>query len=247
MNLEINAVLSPGEPLPEVDIWLVVDVLRATTTITTYFENGGRLLLPCATPDDARALRRELGEDWLLMGERNALPLDGFDVGNSPLTFKHDFVCEHPHAIMSTTNGTGALLKAMKSGRPVYAACARNAKACAQIALSSGDKVGILCAGRYGMTALDDSLCCGLLVDRLMRLNGAALLNDGATIAYSLWKRAAENFHATLCQAEHAKLLLELGLTQDVAFCAEPDQSGFAPALGLWGEHPAFIHNLETN
>lgn len=245
MNVDIAVVLSREEELPEVDAWLVVDVLRATTTITTWFANGGRRLLPVASPDDARQRRESLGDDWLLLGEQNARPLEGFDLGNSPLVLTPEFLQINPQGIISTTNGTGALLEVARSGRPVYAACARNAYACAQMALNCGEQIGILCAGRHGRVSLDDALCAGLIVDRLMTLSGSAMLNDGGVISYGIWKRTGGNLFPALCASEHAKLLLELGLEADVRFCAEIDCVNTVPVLRNWGDFPAFI--CETN
>ena len=86
--VEADVVLSCNEHLPTVDVWLVIDVLRATTVIVRWFELGGRELYPTDTPDAARRLAHDLeqeGQNPLLMGEENAITPQGFDLGNSPL------------------------------------------------------------------------------------------------------------------------------------------------------------------
>ncbi len=131
------------------------------------------------------------GNKTLLMGERNALPPPGFDLGNSPLELSPSLLASRPAAVMATTNGTRALLKASAAGVPVYAVCARNAEATVRAALETGDRIGILCAGLHGRAALDDTACAGILVEHLVS-SGAADLMDGAQMALSVWREGAQ-------------------------------------------------------
>ncbi|MBR0094153.1 MAG: 2-phosphosulfolactate phosphatase, partial [Synergistaceae bacterium] len=150
---EADLVFSCGENnfLPVVDVWLVIDVLRATTVMTRWFELGGTELYPVKSPDEARRLVLELqerGSSPLLMGEVNGIPPEGFDMGNSPLELSYELIQEHYCGVMSTTNGTVALNEAFSSGSPVIAASFRNISACLDHALTLGDRIGILCSGR---------------------------------------------------------------------------------------------------
>jgi len=168
MTVKADVVLSPGETLPDADSWLVIDILRATTTMCAFFDGGGKILHPCPSVEDAFLLRDRLAADGgnpLLMGERNSLPPAGFDLGNSPLELLEYGPSRRPEAVMATTNGTRALLKAAASGKPVRPVCARNASAALEAALEDGGSVGILCAGLYGRAALDDTACAGLIVN----------------------------------------------------------------------------------
>ena len=144
MSIRCDVVLSPSETLPEADCWLVIDILRATTTMCAYFDGGGKRLYPAESIEEAFTLRDRLAEEGnapLLMGERNSLPPPGFDLGNSPLELLAAAPATRPDAVMATTNGTRALLKAASSGAKVYPVCARNANATLRAALGAGERV----------------------------------------------------------------------------------------------------------
>ena len=230
---QIDVVLSPGEELPEADSWLVIDILRATTTMDAFFSGGGQLLYPCPSIEDAFVLRDKLsaaGVPPLLMGERNALPPPGFDLGNSPLELLEYGPAKSPAAVMATTNGTSALLKAARSGRPVRPACARNARAAVMAAASDGDTVGVLCAGLRGRAALDDAVCAGLFVEILLGSRRAEL-GDGAKMALDLW-RSAPRMEERLRESIHGRRLIDLGFEDDLVFAAAVNSS---ETLSLFG------------
>jgi len=164
------------------------------------------------------------GNKTLLMGERNALPPPGFDLGNSPLELSPSLLASRPAAVMATTNGTRALLKASAAGVPVYAVCARNAEATVRAALETGDRIGILCAGLHGRAALDDTACAGILVEHLVS-SGAADLMDGAQMALSVWREGGRRLSSLLERSVHGMRLLSLGFAADVAYAAKIDAS----------------------
>jgi len=230
---KIDVVLSPGEELPEADSWLVIDILRATTTMDAFFSSGGRTLYPCPSIEDAFTLRDRLaagGDPPLLMGERNALPPPGFDLGNSPLELLEYGPAKKTAAVMATTNGTRALLKAARSGRPVRPACARNAQAAVRAAASEGGTLGILCAGLKGCSALDDAACAGLFVEILVA-GGDAELGDGALMALEIW-RSCPDMERWLRQSVHGKRLIGLGFEKDLVFASAVNSS---ETLSLFG------------
>lgn len=245
----IDVVLSPGEPLPSVDVWLVVDMLRATTSIVAFFDGGGAVLAPLRTVEEALDLRKTWGDEWLLAGERGGVPLDGFHRGNSPREMLVGSA--GVRLLFTTTNGTEAILRCAATGHPVFAACARNARAAAQEALRRGQRIGIFCAGRHGRSALDDALCAGLLVRRLLE-EGMCLeecapsCGDGAKMVLALWRDLGEErFHEVVGEADHAKVLRRLGMEEDIRFCCGIDRTDLVPRLGVWKDHPAFLHPLE--
>ncbi len=235
----LQVLLSPEEPLPVVDVWLVVDILRATTTMTTFFERGGRLLQPVATVEAARALSAE-DPSWILLGERDALPPEGFDLGNSPRELQKAMLEQRPIAVMTTTNGTRALLRLAPEGVPVLAACARNVGAVVRKALSLGDRIGILCAGRLGRQALDDTACAGLLVDFVRGMAPRSSLDDGARLALTCWREGEGDLEWLVRQAAHAGILEETGLGEDIPFCCQLDCASSVPVLGGFRGRVAF-------
>ena len=231
--VEADVVLSCSEHLPAVDVWLAVDVLRATTVIVRWFELGGLELYPADTPDSARRLAHSLNQDGLnplLMGEENAIAPQGFDLGNSPLDLTRELVSARPHAVMATTNGTRALLKAAATGVPVLAACIRNAPAALDCALSRGSRIGILCSGRKGRPAWDDTLCAGLLLSLLQRSHPDLRLADSARLALLTWN-ASHDLQTSLASADHAVFLNRIGYGADIAFACQQDATDVVPEL----------------
>ena len=225
-GVRCDVALSLGEPLPEVDCWLVVDILRATTTMCAFFDGGGERLYPAESVEEAFTLRDGLalsGESTLLMGERNALPPPGFDSGNSPCELLGTLFATRSIAVMVTTNGTGALLKAAATGADVRPVCARNASATLRTAIENAGRIGILCAGVNGRPGLDDVACAGLLTERLLTLG--AVLEDGAQLALSVWRERGRNLHGLLASSTHGGRLFDLGFGPDIACAAEIDVS----------------------
>ena len=228
-----------GGWLPSADVWIVVDVLRATTVIARWFELGGTELYPVKTPDEARELVKELkgrGSSPLLMGEVNGIPPEGFDTGNSPIALTYEIVRGHYCGVMSTTNGTGALLEAEMTGCSVIAACLRNYSACLDYALTLGNRIGILCSGRKKRPSWEDATCAGGIIDELSR-RGELLMTDSARIALSLWRNRGTDLEGYIRQSEHARYLEQIGYTEDIAFACESDMSTVVPALSHSGGH----------
>ncbi len=241
MNISVDVVLSQSEPLNyQADIWLVIDILRATSVISRWFELGGKIIYPVIEPEDALKLAEKLkaqGETPLLMGERHAVLIDGFNLGNSPLDLKPEIINKYSCAVMSTTNGTAALNIAFKSNKPVISVCARNAKAAVKYALNylnknNEFKIGILCSGRHKRTAWDDTLCAGLLIEILKDICGNNLvIADCARLSLELWQNHKHEFYNSIMTAEHAKFLDNLGFGRDIKFACEIDAAQVAPVL----------------
>ena len=115
MKYTFDVAFLPCEALKKHDARIVVDLLRATTQITTFFDMGGEVLVPVTEVDEAFAMKEKLGEDWKIMGERGGLPAPGFDFGNSPLELQAAGAPEH--AIITTSNGTRAIMRAREGLR----------------------------------------------------------------------------------------------------------------------------------
>lgn len=231
--VEADVVLSCNEHLPTVDVWLVIDVLRATTVIVRWFELGGRELYPADTPDAARRLAHDLeqeGRKPLLMGEENTIAPQGFDLGNSPLDLTRELAAARVCAVMATTNGTKALLRAAETGVPVFAACIRNASSALGCALSRGARIGLLCSGRKGRPAWDDTLCAGLLLSLLQRQHPGLRLADSARLALLTWQ-SSRDLRASLSGADHAVFLDRVGYGADIAFACIPNATEAVPEL----------------
>jgi len=143
---------------------VVVDVMRATSTIAQALAAGYERVLCCRHVDDALALRAELDEPVVLGGEREAKRIDGFDLGASP----RDYLEPRARtAIMTTTNGTRTILAAAENAEHVLLGSLLNLDAVAAAAGEPGEDVTIVCAGFKGTFAVDDAYCAGRIVERL--------------------------------------------------------------------------------
>ena len=152
---------TPGELTPA-PVGVVVDVLRATSTICQALSSGYRRVLCCAEIDEARALVETEGPAKLA-GERRLEPIEGFDLGNSPRELEGEPAAET--LILTTTNGTRLLVAAAERFERVYVGSLLNVGAVAAAARESGEDVAVLCAGVLGELALDDAYCAGRIAE----------------------------------------------------------------------------------
>src|SRR5919202_2148463 len=214
--MRVHVAFTPREE-GAADVGIVVDVLRATSTIAQALASGYERVLCCAEIDDARALRAEL-PDSLLGGERKAVRIEGFDVGASPREFLE------PRArtlILSTTNGTRTILAAAARCDEVLLGSLLNLSAVARAARERGEDVAVLCAGFQGAFALDDAYCAGRIVQLLEGTR------SDAAIAAELVARS----FPTALEALHARTYGPPGLEDDIVFCAREDVLAVVPRL----------------
>ena len=226
----------PGESLRSHDCRIVVDLLRASSQIVTFFDCGGEVLLPIGGVREAFELRDTLGDEWKLMGERGGRAPEGFDIGNSPSVLKATGA--PAKAIMTTSNGTRTIARAAADCKQVLVGCARNAEAVAWDALCRGADIGIIASGRNGGFSMEDTVCAGMLTELLLALapkNGAESieLTDGAIAASALWRYFGRDLEAVSMESEHGRNLQELGFAADIRFCCEAGASAVVPRISL--------------
>ncbi|HEX7023513.1 MAG TPA: 2-phosphosulfolactate phosphatase [Gemmatimonadales bacterium] len=198
----------------------VIDVLRATTTICAALHNGARAVVPVATAEEAMRLAQTLGPaDVVTAGEQNSERIPGFTLGNSPLEMTEAAV-RGKTVVMTTTNGTRALLTA-QSASEVYLAAAVNLSAAgarARELLASRRDPIILCAGREGNFGLDDAYAAGRMVEEALggrrRRKG---LNDAALVAVDLVRRYGSRWERPLRFSSAGRQLARLEMDRDVA------------------------------
>jgi 2-phosphosulfolactate phosphatase len=199
---------------------VVVDVVRATTTLVEALANGARGIYATASTEEAVRLAHSLGrEDALLCGERKGSKVPGFDLGNSPREFTRAAV-EGKRLVMSTTNGTRALVKGQHGARLL--ACAFTNLTAVARAVEGADRVVLLCAGREGRFSLDDALCAGHLV-RIVQGDRDLAMND-ASQAAAAWAGFRKPTRKLLETTEGGRALVEIGLGDDLDVCAEVDR-----------------------
>ena len=199
---------------------VVIDVVRATTTLLEALANGARGVYPMASTEEAVKLAHTLGrEDTLLCGERKGSKVEGFDLGNSPREFTREAV-GGKRLVMSTTNGTRALTLAHHGQRTIP--CAFTNLGAVAGAVQGADRVVVICAGREGRFSLDDALCAGHLLRRVLG-DAEGELNDAARAARALagFRKPTRKLFE-MCDGGRA--LVEIGLGDDLDICAQVDR-----------------------
>jgi 2-phosphosulfolactate phosphatase len=213
--VRVHVAFTPAEATA-VPTGIVVDVLRASSTIVQALESGYRRVLCCAEVEEARALRGEI-EDAVLAGERQALRVEGFDFGNSP----QDFL--EPHAetlILTTTNGTRAIVEAAADCDVVFVGSVLNLDAVTAAARERGEDIEVVCAGVDGQFALDDAYCAGRIVELL-----GGERTDGAEAAV----RVARSF-PTVEDAFRASVNPNIpSIDEDLVWCARENAASVVP------------------
>jgi 2-phosphosulfolactate phosphatase len=214
--VRVHVAFTPAEDVSAA-IGVVVDVLRASSTIAQALASGYRRVLCCREIDEARALR-EATPDSLVGGEREAVRIPGFDVGASPREF---LKARAETLILSTTNGTSAILTTASRCDEVVLGSLLNLDAVAGRVRERGGDVAVVCAGFKGRFALDDAYCAG----RIVELIGGE--RSDAAIAASLVARSFPDAHAGLT----ARTYGPPGLEEDIAFCARESVLEAVPRL----------------
>jgi len=220
--MKVHVAFTPDEAA-SAPTGVVVDVLRATSTITQALAAGYRRVLCVPELEDAQALRAEL-PDSVVGGERNAVRIEGFDAGASPREFLD------PRAetlILSTTNGTRTIVTAATRCEEVLLGSLLNLAAVAAAVRERGQDVAIVCAGFKGAFALDDAYCAGRIVQLL---GGVA---SDAAVAADLIAGAYPDAHAGLT----ARTYGPPGLEEDIRYCARESVLDVVPRfVGMRGK-----------
>ncbi len=206
---------------------VVIDILRASTTIVTALANGAARVIPLTTVEEARA-RREKEPESLLGGERNAVPPPGFDLGNSPREYTPERV-NGKTIIITTTNGTRACQSADRAGAgPVVIGGFVNLQAVTDFCRSFKGPLLFVCAGCQGRFSLEDSLYAGAVIKRLG--SSGFQLTDGARTCLTLYDRWQDgDLAAVIANGDHGRRLAGLGFHRDIQLAAAVDSHPVLP------------------
>lgn len=199
---------------------VVIDVLRASSTIITALSNGAKEVVPVATVEFAVKVSGGMfGGQTLLGGERNTKKIEGFALSNSPLEYEEKIV-NGKSIIFYTTNGTKALAKA-KFSENLFVASFLNLKSVANHLVSLGNNVEIICAGRNNFFSLEDTVCAGMLASEIKKKNKNIELNDSVNSALALNAKFGKDILSMLRLSDHGKLLIENGFEEDLKYCSQ--------------------------
>ncbi len=228
--MKIEVVLTPALlPLYKAENKTVVvtDILRATSTMCVAFQTGVKKILPVLTPEECL---RYKDFDFLCAAERNAVKLEGFDLGNSPFEFQNPLLAGKNIAF-TTTNGTKAiqLAKQMNAAEILIGSFLNLEALCNKIKSLNNDVI-LLCAGWKDKFNLEDTLFAGAVVSKIE--NNFSVDDDSALAAKSLYETHANNLENIVRQSSHAKRFQLLHLTtDDVAFCLQMNVIDVVPRL----------------
>jgi len=208
---------------------VVIDVLRASTTITTALDSGAEKIIPCLTVEEARQLASQR-PGALLGGERQGQKLPGFDVGNSPAEYTAGRV-HGKTLVFTTTNGTKAMTRCMGSCRILIGSIVNRSSICEAVA--SDPRVDIICAGTNEQFSMDDALAAGAIASGLTHWD----LNDGAKVCRQLWEshvtngNQANSIRKALAESIGGRNLIAIGMDSDLDLAAELDRFSLVPEL----------------
>jgi 2-phosphosulfolactate phosphatase len=220
--MRIHVSFTPTEPV-DAPLAVVIDVLRATSTITQALASGYERVLCCTEIDEARALAAE-HSPAVLGGERKCVLIPGFDFGNSPREYLGEPAA--PTLVLSTTNGTRLLVTAAAHAERVLVGSLLNLDALVEAVRKDGaDEIGILCAGVCGELCLDDAYVAGRIAEQL---DGDHTDSAAAAIRLARSFATAED---GLLVSQSARNLIDVNLAEDISYCARESILPVVPRL----------------
>lgn len=209
---------------------VVIDVLRASTTIIQALQNGAREVIPVASVEFAVKVSGGMfGGQTLLGGERNTRKLEGFALGNSPLEYTPEVVRGRT-IILFTTNGSKAIVKA-KFSENLFIAAFTNLNAVAKHLIKLDKEFEILCSGRGNYFSMEDVICAGKLISEIKKITNDVELTDSAKASVALNESFGNNILSMMEQTEHGKILVENNFDEDLKFCSRISTSETIPYL----------------
>lgn len=203
---------------------VVVDILRATSCMTTAFAHGIEAIAPFAKLEDCLAMK---AKGFYTAGERDGKKVDGFDLGNSPFEYQEPKL-KGAKIAFTTTNGTQAIAKSLGASEIIIGSFL-NLSAVANHLKTLPQNILVVCAGWKGKFNLEDTLFAGALVEKLK--NDVQPACDAPLAAQALYNQAKGDMLQFLSNSSHVKRLARLNIHKDIAFCLTEDTYAVVPIL----------------
>ncbi len=231
--MRINTFLTPlnAEELYFTNkVTVVIDVLRATTTIVTALKNKAKEVIPVSSVEFAMKLTgNSFTSHSLLCGERNTIKIEGFSLGNSPLEYTEEFV-KGKSIVFFTTNGSKAIVKA-KFSESLFILSFLNINAVANKILKLDCDLEILCSGNNGKFSYEDSACAGMLIEAMVEKKQNLVLNDESKICQLIYLKNKRRILKMLKETEHGVKLFNAGFEEDIKFSSQQNIYDIAPVF----------------
>ena len=202
---------------------VIIDVLRASSTIVTALANGCRGFIPILSPDQVKEKAQQFEKERILLGgEREGIKIEDFDLGNSPGEYKREVVKDKT-IIFSTTNGVKTLEMAKGAYRIIIGSFLNLQAVCNYCTNYQGD-ILIICAGKEGKFSLEDTACAGMMINSLRDVfPGGYHEVDANLTARLLYEKFGNNIMEILRKSQHGRYLESIGLVEDLKFCSQLD------------------------
>jgi 2-phosphosulfolactate phosphatase len=225
----VEVCFTPGEYdyyKDEYEIVVVIDVLRATSAICSAFQNGVKALIPVPTVEEAREYQ---AKGYLVGAERKGQIVEGFDFGNSPYSYMKSELVDQ-EVVLSTTNGTKAIDVA-KDAETVVIGALNNLDALCDWLIKQNKNTLCLCSGWQDKFNLEDTICAGAIMDKLLETGNYTSDEDSSIAAKYLYLSAKDNYMGYLKSSSHRRRLKNLNLNEDIKYCLTPNTTDVIPIL----------------
>ena len=222
--MKINVIISADyirEDLIKDKVVVIIDILRATSVITTAFMNGCKEVIPVLTVEEAFEMKKKDSE-LILGGERHAIKVEGFDLSNSPLEYTKEVVCGK-RIVLSTTNGTRAITSCGAADK-ILIGSMLNANAIAEELVKLGKDVVLVNSGTNGEFSMDDFICAGYIVNKILEKKKNVELADISKAALKTYEEHSDIL-SYIKEARHYERMKFLGLMEDINYCIQKDKS----------------------
>jgi len=209
---------------------VIIDVLRASSTIVTALMNGAKGIIPVMDMGEASRISQSVDSDNILLcGEKDGIKIEGYDLGNSPFEYDRKTV-EGKTLIFNTTNGTKAIKKGVGSAE-LYVAAFLNLSAVVEKLQNEQKDIVLVCAGWRGRLGLEDLLLAGNIIYKLNNGNENTDLRDGSKVALGIYEKYQHNIEEVILNSNHAARLKGLAGDEDINYCTKVDISTLLPVL----------------
>ncbi len=213
------------------DVAVVIDVLRATTTLLYAISAGASKIVPVSTLDEAFELEKKY-DNAILCGEREGRKVPGFHLGNSPSEYTEESVGGKV-IIYASTNGSVMLNKVRRFADKIFLASLRNVGAAAnRVIFENPEKLLIACSGLERFFSLEDTYCAGMLIEKIASRVKNLDIDDSTTMARILFQYFSYDIERMFKNSVHARYLGDkLGLKKDIIQAGEIDSDDTVPVF----------------
>lgn len=209
---------------------VIIDVLRASSSIITALHSGAKKIIPVADMSDAMKIATTMDQkDYLLCGEKDGSKIEGYHLGNSPVEFTPEEV-EGKTLIFNTTNGTKAIKKASLANA-IYVGAFLNQQSILDLLENHDDEIVLICSGWRGRLSIEDTLFAGALLHEISGGNIPDSAKDGAKVAFGLFEKFGDDLEGTISKSDHARRLIQTLPNNDIEFCCKVNEFDVLPGM----------------